>query len=297
MKLKTLTGSILIASASLLALSACSREHDSNAAKSTDTSTTVKPVSSKDQLSYSLGNIIGQRIKGDFDDINNAEVTQGLNDALAGKKAALNQDDMQKAIEAAQKNKMEEMHKKLETEAKENLVGSEKFLKENANKPDIKSTKSGLEYRNITNQLTKEDKDELLSYLKEQPKTGTENPTKDSTVTVSYVGTYTDKEGKVHTFDASKKRHEPAQFKVGQVIPGWQEGLQLMQPGETFEFFIPPALGYGKNGIPGVIPPNALLTFKVTLLKIENKADNDTQQPATTKKDEESSSAHHNTTK
>ena len=52
------------------------------------------------------------------------------------------------------------------------------------------------------------------------------------------------------------------------MIPGWVEGLQLMHVGDEFEFVIPPELAYGVNGVPGVIPPNSILIFKVSLISI-----------------------------
>ncbi len=81
-------------------------------------------------------------------------------------------------------------------------------------------------------------------------------------VLVHYDGTFPD--GK--TFDSSYKRGQPAQFQLGQVIEGWNEGLQLMRPGDTFMLYIPGDLAYGEYGSPPRIPPNQALVFKVELL-------------------------------
>lgn len=71
-------------------------------------------------------------------------------------------------------------------------------------------------------------------------------------------------------FDSSRSRGAPAQFVLGQVIPGWNEGLQLMPVGARYKFTIPAELGYGKQGAGnGVIPPDATLIFDVELLGIE----------------------------
>jgi FKBP-type peptidyl-prolyl cis-trans isomerase len=82
-------------------------------------------------------------------------------------------------------------------------------------------------------------------------------------VRVNYTGWLTD--GTV--FDSSFKRGEPSQFQLGQVIPGWNEGLQQMTVGSKFKFTIPPALAYGDQDV-GPIPANSTLIFEIELLEI-----------------------------
>lgn len=89
-------------------------------------------------------------------------------------------------------------------------------------------------------------------------------PTLADNVTVHYRGELTN--GTV--FDSSYDRGEPATFPLGRVVKGWQEGVQLMPVGSTFRFVIPPDLGYGSQGAPGAIPPNATLIFQVELISI-----------------------------
>ena len=82
---------------------------------------------------------------------------------------------------------------------------------------------------------------------------------------VHYTGALVD--GTV--FDSSVERGEPAVFGVGQVIPGWVEGLQLMPTGSKWKLFIPSDLAYGPSGGPVVsIPGNSVLVFDVELLEI-----------------------------
>lgn len=119
------------------------------------------------------------------------------------------------------------------------------FMDANAKKPGVKTTASGLQV-------------EMLA-AGEGP-----TPTLEDTVAVHYEGRLAD--GTV--FDSSIQRGQPAIFRVGDVIKGWQEGLQLMRPGGSARFTIPPELGYGATGAGGVIPPNAVLVFDVQLLGI-----------------------------
>jgi FKBP-type peptidyl-prolyl cis-trans isomerase FkpA len=94
---------------------------------------------------------------------------------------------------------------------------------------------------------------------------GTEAKT-GQTVAVHYTGWLTD--GK--KFDSSKDRGQPFTFRLGggQVIKGWDEGVQGMKVGGKRKLTIPPELGYGARGAGGVIPPNAILVFEVELLKV-----------------------------
>lgn len=101
-----------------------------------------------------------------------------------------------------------------------------------------------------------------LRYVVTKKGNGGKSPKQGTAVTVHYTGTLLD--GKM--FDSSVRRGEPAQFAVGQVIEGWNEALVSMTKGEKRTLIIPPELGYGSQGYPGVIPPNSYLVFDVELL-------------------------------
>lgn len=110
---------------------------------------------------------------------------------------------------------------------------------------EIQTTDSGLKY----------------SVLEAGPATG-DSPVMGDQVEVHYTGWLTD--GKV--FDSSRKRNATAKFVLGQVIPGWNEGLQLMRAGARYKFTIPFDLAYGEAGSPPSIPPKSTLIFDVELV-------------------------------
>ena len=127
-----------------------------------------------------------------------------------------------------------------------NRVAGENFLLENANREGVVKTASGLQYRVVT-----------------EGKGAKPSPT--DVVTVHYTGRLLD--GTV--FDSSLSAGEPVSFPLDQVIPGWSEGVQLMNVGSKYEFWIPYDLAYGTSSIGGVIDPYSTLHFEVELLGIE----------------------------
>lgn len=91
------------------------------------------------------------------------------------------------------------------------------------------------------------------------------SPTASNTVRVHYRGTLADGT----EFDSSYKRKEPISFPLRGVIPCWTQGVQKMKVGGKAKLTCPAVTGYGARGVPGVIPPNSVLTFEVELLAIE----------------------------
>jgi FKBP-type peptidyl-prolyl cis-trans isomerase len=93
---------------------------------------------------------------------------------------------------------------------------------------------------------------------------------KGNTVSVHYTGWFYTEGNRGAKFDSSLDRKMPFEFKLGarQVIPGWDEGVEGMKVGGKRELIIPPDLGYGPRGMPGIIPPNSTLNFEVELLKV-----------------------------
>jgi len=125
-------------------------------------------------------------------------------------------------------------------------ASGETFMAENAARPEVTTTESGLQYEILVEGTG--------------PK-----PQATDTVVTHYHGTLID--GTV--FDSSVERGSPASFPVNRVIPGWTEALQMMAVGSKWRLVIPPQLAYGERGAGGAIPPNSTLVFEVELLEIQ----------------------------
>ncbi len=188
----------------------------------------------KDSLSYSFGTLLAEQIKPQLEDIDIATVTAAFKEALS--------DTSQLTLEQCQQVYMSFNEKKTESLGEEGKI----YLAENATKEGVETTASGLQYKIL------------------QAGTG-DYPSAESTVTVHYTGTLID--GTV--FDSSVERGEPISFPLSGVIPGWTEGVQLINVGGKIELTIPYELGYGERGS-GPIPPRSVLIFEVELIAIES---------------------------
>jgi FKBP-type peptidyl-prolyl cis-trans isomerase len=128
-------------------------------------------------------------------------------------------------------------------------AGNAEYLTLNAARRGWTTTASGLQYRRVG-----------------RANPNGRQPAGTDTVRVHYRGTFVDG----REFDSSYARNEPAEFPLNRVIKGWTEGLALMREGETFEFVIPAAIGYGERWVGGgELPPNSTLLFTVELLEVK----------------------------
>ena len=195
-----------------------------------------------EKLSYALGLIIGNNLKGmNIEGLLTTEFTRAVEQVLNGEKTEMTEVQAQGLVQ-------EFLREQQEVAGKAAREAGENFLAENAKREGVKVTETGLQYEVLT------------------PALGIK-PTPTDTVTCHYEGRLTD--GTV--FDSSYRRGEPASFPLQGVIRGWTEGLQLMSIGSKFRFFIPFDLAYGAQGAGGSIPPYAALVFDVELLGIEGK--------------------------
>jgi FKBP-type peptidyl-prolyl cis-trans isomerase len=192
-----------------------------------------------DSLSYSFGLLIGNNLQTQgVGEVNQVVFTAGFNAGYKGQETLISMEDANKFVQ-------DYFNKQISDEANMNLEKSNEFLAQNKTKEGVITLPSGLQYKIMT------------------PGSG-EFPKATDQVRVHYNGTFID--GKV--FDSSIERGEPIVFGVDQVIPGWTEALQLMQPGARWMLFIPPGLAYGEQGAGGVIGPNMALVFEVELIEI-----------------------------
>lgn len=248
---------IRLSSAALVcgALVACGG--NKNVAPATEPSPAPAPVpevkeapvsldSAVDRYSYALGLDLGRAIANVNVPLKMDVVMLAIKDAADPKREPLMSDS---ASENALQDLLLLMKKKKEADeaaaAKKAILDQAQFLSKNITDSTVMTTPKGVQYK----------------ILKEG--TGIVPKAADK-VKVHYIGALLDGT----EFDNSVKRGEPLEFPVSAVIEGWQDLLQVMKEGEKVKAWIPSALAYGEEGVPPMIPANALLVFEVELLKV-----------------------------
>ena len=199
------------------------------------------------KLSYALGIGIGSQLAGmGAKELNIDDFAQAIKDVISGSELKVDNAEAQTLVQ----NFFQEQEAKQQAAAAEAgkaaKAAGEAFLAENGKKEGVVTLPSGLQY-----QVLKEGNGK--------------KPSATDQVVCHYEGTLID--GTI--FDSSYKRNEPATFGLNQVIPGWTEGVQLMQEGAKYRFFIPYKLAYGERGAGAQIPPFAALVFDVELIEVK----------------------------
>lgn len=192
-----------------------------------------------EKISYALGLSLGNNLlSSGIDKLDVAKLAKGIQDVME-------QNEPEMSYQEAQET-MNEYFEALQKKASEGAIkAGQDFLAKNAERKEVTTLESGLQYEIIT------------------PGNGT-TPKASDTVKVHYHGTLID--GQV--FDSSVQRGEPATFGVTQVIRGWVEALQLMPVGSKWRLFIPSDLAYGAQGAGKAIGPHTTLIFDVELIDI-----------------------------
>jgi FKBP-type peptidyl-prolyl cis-trans isomerase FklB len=205
-------------------------------------------VTDKDKQSYAIGLNVGKSLHRDSIDVEPKFMLQGIEDALAGGKVLLTDDQVKTVLTALQSQVRQKQEEQRLALAESNKKDGAAFLAANASKEGVVTLPSGLQYKVLV------------------AGTGPKPSVTDSVV-CNYRGTLLDNT----EFDSSYKRGQPMTFVVGRVIKGWSEALQLMPVGSKWQLFIPPDLAYGERGS-GPIGPNATLVFEVELQSIQPSA-------------------------
>jgi len=199
-----------------------------------------------DKVSYALGLGIGrQLVDMGAKALNIDDFAQAIKDIIAGKKPQLDDQEAQTIVQDFFQEQESKQRATATERFQSNKDNGEKYLSENAKKDGVVTLPSGLQY-----QVLKEGNGK--------------KPKATDKVRCHYEGMLLD--GTL--FDSSIQRGEPAVFGLNQVISGWTEGLQLMQEGAKYRFFIPYHLGYGEHGAGQQIPPFSTLIFDVELIDV-----------------------------
>jgi FKBP-type peptidyl-prolyl cis-trans isomerase len=201
----------------------------------------------KDKQSYAIGLNVGQSLHRDGIVVDPKILARGLQDAMAGGKVLLTDDQIKTVMTDLKNQVRQEQEAKRLAASETNKKAGAAFLAANATKPGVVTLPSGLQYKILT--------------------AGTgPKPTADDKVVCNYRGMLLDNT----EFDSSYKRGQPTTFPVTGVIKGWTEALQLMPVGSKWQLYIPADLAYGERG-QGPIEPNAVLIFDIELLSIQPK--------------------------
>jgi len=261
LKFVLLAGLALSAVSAVAQGSGASKLPDEPAAKTQGTApaSTSPFKDQKEKNSYAIGAYFGRFLHNqamDPNDIDSNILLQGLKDAMTGK-TQMTDEEQRTTLMQVQSAAQAKMAEKRKTESAANQKEGEAFLAANKTKEGVVTLPSGLQYKVLT--------------------AGTgPKPTASDTVSCNYRGTFLNGT----EFDSSYKRGQPSSFKVGGVIKGWTEALQLMPVGSKWQLFIPSSLAYGEQGFGNDIPPNETLIFEVELLSIQPK---ETPPPAPSK--------------
>jgi FKBP-type peptidyl-prolyl cis-trans isomerase FklB len=203
--------------------------------------------SREDKVSYAFGVSLARDLQQQKDDLNVDLLVRALTEALAGRPLIMSYEEATKTLAAFDTERKHDFeHAKTMIRQKNKRLG-EAFFGENVKKEGVVTLPSGLQYKILTQGNGK-------------------IPTLDDTVLCHYRGSLLDGT----EFASSYKRDQPQAFPVKELIPGWSQALQLMPVGSKWQLFIPPQLGYGER-VMGPIGPNAMLTYEVELISIQDK--------------------------
>lgn len=198
----------------------------------------------KEKVNYGIGVEMARNLQRQEIDTDVDLIIQGLKDGLDRQTLQVPEEELSMIMMAFQHELNRRQMEAMKMAAAENEQKGKAFLAENAEKKGVITLPSGLQYKVL--------------------KAGSGRiPTGEDFVVCNYMGSLLDGTRLDSTEDG-----KPATFRVAQVIPGWQEALQLMPEGAKWRLFVPPYLAYGEKGADRRIGPNATLIFELELLSI-----------------------------
>ncbi|CAN5710868.1 FKBP-type peptidyl-prolyl cis-trans isomerase [soil metagenome] len=203
------------------------------------------PPVAKDKVGLLIGADVGRSLAPIGDELELPRLLQGLGDVLQARKPLLAEAEANALRQAFSTRMQAKLQARAVESGRRNAAEGTAFLAGNKTAKGVFSTPSGLQYRVLRQGAGP-------------------RPRPNSRVRVHYQGILLD--GTV--FDSSYDRGQPAEFGLGEVIPGWTEGVAMMPVGAKYRFWIPSELGYGESGSPGAIGPHATLVFDVELLQV-----------------------------
>ena len=199
------------------------------------------------KVSYALGLGIGQQLaQMNASDLSIDDFAAAVKDVLSGQPLRVKHAEAQSIVQEYFNQKEQQLQAERAAKGTVAKKAGEEYLANNSTMEGVVTLPSGLQYK----------------VLREG---NGRKPKATDQVVCHYEGFLVD--GTV--FDSSYQRGEPATFALNQVITGWTEGLQLMQEGAKYRFFIPWRLGYGESGAGSLIPPYSALIFDVELQEVK----------------------------
>jgi FKBP-type peptidyl-prolyl cis-trans isomerase len=199
------------------------------------------------QVSYALGRQFAMNLKNNEIPYDLESLFAGIRDVVTGAQPKYTDEQLGATMKLFMQEMEQKVKARMQQQAAQNKKMEADFLAKNKTQPGVQTTASGLQYKVI------------------QPGKGA-SPTLGDMVRCNYRGVLLDGT----EFDNSQLHGGPAEFRVGRVIPGWNEALQKMKVGDKWQLYVPAALAYDMDPPPDapMIEPGSMLIFEVELLGI-----------------------------
>lgn len=232
----------MISLAAISVLSATALANQPMSSNSANATAASEQAVSQDEASYALGYALGRNMRSQSVELQMDQFMQGMKASMTGQQPKYDQQKMMETLRKYQASLASKQAERRQMQAQKNKQEGDAFLAANKKKPGVVELPSGLQYKVIT-----------------QGKGAT--PTMNDSVKVNYQGSFINGE----VFASNQDENNADVLRLAQMIPGWQEALQKMKVGATWELYIPARLAYGTQGAHEQIEPNSTLIFRISL--------------------------------